>query len=338
MTQDPASEHELNPPLRPDWVFIDWSAHCSRSENFARRVGMRMLRRHRPFKGPVSFVAKYAYQMAATSWDLLKVRPSVVWCMSPTPLTLLPAWVYCELTGSKLAIDAHTGAFEGTPWAHLLPLQLFLSRRAEVTAITNPHLQAIVEGGGGRSLIVPDIPTEQAAPSKRDFGPGFHALYVASYSSDEPFEVVLEAARKLPDVTFWLTGKPKGKAKTLLESAPANVKLLGFLSREDYLSAIAGANVVLALTTRDHTMQRAAYEAAYLAVPVIVSNWPILRENFDTGSVWVDNTAESLVRGLTQARERYDELRAGARELKAKKLDRWRNTRQQVLSLLAGEK
>jgi glycosyltransferase involved in cell wall biosynthesis len=216
-------------------------------------------------------------------------------------------------------------------------LQLFLSRRAEVTSITNDHLSAIVEQGGGRTLIVPDIPTEQVAPTKRDFGPGFHALYVASYSADEPLEVVLETARKLPQVTFWLTGKPKGKAKGLLESAPSNVKSLGFLSREDYLSALAGAHVVLALTTRDHTMQRAAYEAAYLGVPVVISDWPILRENFDRGSIWVDNTAQSLERGLTQAQERYPELVLGAKELKARKLERWQQTRERVLALLATE-
>src|SRR5690606_21545095 len=117
---------------------------------------------------------------------------------------------------------------------------------------------------------------------------GFHVLYVASYSSDEPFEIVVEAARRVPDVTLWLTGRPKGDAKRLLETAPDNVRLLGFLSREDYLAAVAGAGAVLALTTRDHTMQRAAYEAAYLAVPTIVSDWPVLRDNFAKGALWVD--------------------------------------------------
>jgi glycosyltransferase involved in cell wall biosynthesis len=254
--------------------------------------------------------------------------------MSPTPLAVLPALVYCELTGAKLAIDAHTGAFEGTPWAKIRGLQLFLSRHAEVTAVTNSHLQEIVEHGGGRTLIVPDIPTEQRAPKVRDFGPGFHALYVASYSADEPFEIVLEAARRSPDVTIWLTGRPKGKAKTLLETAPPNIKQLGFLSREEYLGALAGAQVVLALTTRDHTMQRAAYEAAYLGVPVIVSDWQILRQNFDRGSLWVNNTAEDLVRCLAEARARHSTLVAGALELKASKLERWQRTRERVISML----
>ena len=174
-----------------------------------------------------------------------------------------------------------------------------------------------------------------AAP--RDFGEGFHVLYVASYSSDEPFEIVVEAARRVPDVTLWLTGRPKGDAKRLLETAPDNVRLLGFLSREDYLAAVAGAGAVLALTTRDHTMQRAAYEAAYLAVPTIVSDWPVLRDNFAKGALWVDNTAEGLAECLRQARDRAGELRQGARELRADKLARWRDTRRHVERLLSSK-
>jgi glycosyltransferase involved in cell wall biosynthesis len=332
------STADLEPEARPGWVFIDWSAHCSRSENFARRMGMRLMRRHRSFSGPASFLGKYAYQFAATTWDLLRERPDVVWCMSPTPLAAVPAWLYCAATGKRLAIDAHTGAFEGSPWAKLRPLQFFLSRHAEVTAVTNDFLKEIVESHDGAAMIVPDVPTELEVPQPRDFGDGFHVVYVASYSSDEPFEIVVEAARRVPDVTLWVTGRPKGSAKRLLETAPDNLRQLGFLSRADYLAALAGADAVLALTTRDHTMQRAAYEAAYLATPVIVSDWPILRENFAKGALWVDNTAEGLANCLREAQSRADQLRDGARQLRADKIARWRKTRRQVERLLLGEK
>jgi glycosyltransferase involved in cell wall biosynthesis len=334
MLETGADSADLEPPLRRGWVFIDWSAHCSRSENLARRMGMQLLRRHRSFSGPLSFVGKYAYQFLATSWDLASQRPEVVWCMSPTPLVGVPVWLYSALTGKRFAIDAHTGAFEGTAWARLRALQLFLCRRAVLTSVTNDHLRRFVEEGGGHALIVPDVPTELSSPSQRDFGPGFHALYVASYSADEPFEVVLEAARKCPDVTLWLTGKPKGRAKELLASAPANVKALGFLSRQDYLAAIAGAHVVLALTTRNHTMQRAAYEAAYLGTPVIVSDWPVLRENFSRGCLWAQNTAEDLQRCLEQARGEHDRLVTEVRALKQSKLSRWQQARREFIQMM----
>ncbi len=324
----------VTPRPRPGWVFVDWSAHCSRSENFAKRVGMKFLRRHRKHRGPASLLAKYVYQVTATTWDLVRERPQVVWCMSPSTFTALPVWIYCKATGAKFGIDAHTGAFEGTPWAKLSALQFFLSRQAEVTAVTNEYLRDLVTSANGRTLMVPDVPTELEAPSRRDFGPGFHAVYVASFSSDEPIDVVIEAARLAPEVTVWLTGKPKGKAVELLKQAPSNLKQLGFLSREEYLGALAGADVVVALTTRDHTMQRAAYEAIYLGTPVVVSDWPILRENFQEGALWVENTGHSLAQAWKAAVPRRDDLRRSAEVLRQKKLSRWRENYERIIELL----
>jgi hypothetical protein len=129
----------------------------------------------------------------------------------------------------------------------------------------------------------------------------------------------------------WLTGKPKGRAKELLASAPANVKALGFLSRQDYLAAIAGADVVLALTTRNHTMQRAAYEAAYLGTPIIVSDWPVLRENFSRGCLWAQNTAQDLQRCFEQARREHDQLKSEVMALRQSKLARWRQVRREFI-------
>lgn len=324
---------DLNPELRPGWVFIDWSAHCSRSENFSRRVGMKFMRRHRKHTGVGSLLTKYAYQFGATTWDLVRERPSVVWCMSPSTFAVIPVWAYCKVTGAKFGIDAHTGAFEGTPWAKIRALQFFFSREAAVTAVTNGYLQSLVEAADGRTVRVPDVPTEQVAPKRRDFGPGFHVVYVASFSSDEPIEVVIEAARQAPDVTVWLTGKPKGRAVELLRSAPANLRLLGFLSRDEYLAALSGADLVVALTTRDHTMQRAAYEAIYLGTPVVVSDWPILRENFSEGALWVENKAEALAKAWQEAIPRREGLRASAQALRQKKLSRWRENYERIVEL-----
>lgn len=329
-----APVHLLTPQQRPGWVFIDWSAHCSRSENFSKRVGMKFLRRHRKHRGPASLLLKYAYQFSATTLDLVRERPRVVWCMSPSTFTVLPVWAYCKLTGAKFGIDAHTGAFEGTPWAKIRPLQFFLSREAEVTAVTNGYLRGLVESARGRAILVPDVPTELEAPARHDFGPGFHAVYVASFSADEPIDMVLEAARLTPEVTVWITGKPKGKAVELLKQAPANVRLLGFLSRADYLGALAGADVVVALTTRDHTMQRAAYEAIYLGTPVVVSDWPILRENFGEGGLWVTNDGPSLAAAWKTAITRREVLRKNAALLREKKLARWRENYERIIELL----
>lgn len=301
--------------------FVDWAPHCSRSEVLARVLDMQLVRHHRPRRGLTSLPGKYALQIARTLWDLGRLRPRVLACMSPSPLTALPVWLYCRTTGASFVIDAHTGAFLGPPWERFGALQDFFCRRAALTLVTNQTLARRVERAGGRAMLVPDVPTETSAPVHRE--PGFTALFVASFGLDEPIDVVVEAARRCPNIRVLVTGRPRGPGARALAQAPDNVRPLGFVSRSRYLSLVASADVVIALTTRDHTMQRAAYEAIYLGTPVIVSDWPLLRENFGDGGLTCTNDPEALADCLERAQQQRSSLREGASRLRAAKQARW---------------
>ncbi len=303
--------------------FVDWAPHCSRSEALARALGMALVRHHRPRRGLRSLPAKYAAQLVATLWDLARVRPRVLACMSPSPLTALPVWIYGRLTGAPFVIDAHTGAFVGRPWDRMPALQRFFCRQAALTLVTNDMLRRRVESWGGRAMLVPDVPTEAHAPVPATRGPELTAVFVASFGLDEPIEVVVEAARQCPEVTVVVTGRPRGPGARALASAPPNVRPVGFVDRSTYLGLVASADVVIALTTRDHTMQRAAYEAIYLGTPVIVSDWPLLRENFERGGLVCANEPEALAAALRRADGRRAALREGAQGLCRDKLRRW---------------
>ena len=113
--------------------------------------------------------------------------------------------------------------------------------------------------------------------------------------------------------------------------------LTGFLSTEMYGGLLAAADAVLVLTTLDHTMLRGAYEAIYQGTPVIVSDWPLLREAFPTGAVHVDNTADGIAEGVRLVEKFHEDFRAGARQLRAEKSARWEQTRQQILSRIGAD-
>jgi hypothetical protein len=119
---------------------------------------------------------------------------------------------------------------------------------------------------------------------------------VCSFNYDEPVAAILAAARLTPDVRFFITGNPRHLTGTLAAQLPPNVTLTGFLSTPAYGGLLAGADVVLTLTTRDHTMLRGAYEAIYQGTPVIVSDWPVLVEAFELGAIHVDNTPADCCR------------------------------------------
>jgi glycosyltransferase involved in cell wall biosynthesis len=319
---------------RRRWAFVDWAKDCSRSDAYVRELGMDLIRHHKNRGGVGATAYKYAWQLLRTTRDLVRQRPTRVMCMSPSPLTALPVWLYCKATGAEFVIDAHTGAFIGAPWDRMPWIQPFFTRRALATIVTNDRLAELVRAHGGRPIVVPDVPTERVAGEAVELGDGFHVVFVASWGLDEPLAEVIATARALPDVVFHVTGKPKPHHADIVRDLPANVRLTGFLSRARYLATIAAADVVLALTTRDHTMQRAAYEAVYLGTPVVISDWPILRENFEGAAVFTANDPESLTRALASARALAPSLRSGASHLRQAKLARWENNRRALQALL----
>jgi glycosyltransferase involved in cell wall biosynthesis len=91
---------------------------------------------------------------------------------------------------------------------------------------------------------------------------------------------------------------------------------------------------VMTLTTRDHTMLRGAYEAIYQGTPVIVSDWPILREFFADGARHVDNSSTAIAEAVRDVQHRLASFQDGARRLRDTKLDAWAQTRQAILDRL----
>lgn len=302
----------------------------------ARALNMELVRHHRPNRGLASMPRKYATQAALTLLDLWRLRPRAVACMSPSPLTALPVWLYCRATGARFVIDAHTGAFIGPPWERFAAISRFFCGRADLTIVTNRELAGRVEEAGGTALVIPDVPTEQHPPEPAARAKEPVAVFVSSFAQDEPIDVVIEAARRCPDVRVKVTGRPKGPGARVLASAPANVESLGFVSRQTYLAEIANADVVIALTTRDHTMQRGAYEAIYLGTPVIVSDWPLLREHFADGGLVSANEAGALAQCLRRAIEQREHLAVSAQRLRERKLARWDDNCKQIERVLDG--
>jgi glycosyltransferase involved in cell wall biosynthesis len=122
-----------------------------------------------------------------------------------------------------------------------------------------------------------------------------------------------------------------------LRNLPPNLTLTGFLETSSYGALLRSADVVVALTTEDHTMQRSAYEAIYQGTPVIVSDFPLLRDAFPEGAVHVDNTAEGIVDGLTRIAAHRAEYRAAAVRLRERKYARWATLRRELLQIIAAD-
>ena len=318
-------------------TFISWAPYCSRSDHIARELGgsSHMVYLSRFGSHPATVAFKYAGQLMQTLKLLRAERPQAVFVMSPPVFAVLAVAIYCRWAGIPYVVDSHTAAFLHPRWRHLQWLQSALSRRAATTIVTNEHLASRIEGGGGHATIVTDVPVTYERLTEFPIAGRFSVGVVCSFNDDEPVDQVIEAARQLPEVSFLMTGDSRRLRQDLAERLPVNVKLTGFMSTSQYGGLLTRADVVMALTTRNHTMLRGAYEAIYQGTPVIISDWPLLRETFGTGAIHVDNSARGIVAAVQQMQQNPEKFRADARLLRERKLAIWNDRQAALLMRLA---
>jgi glycosyltransferase involved in cell wall biosynthesis len=317
-------------------TYISWAESCSRSDHTARELGGRSHMIYLPQFGsrPSTVLFKYIGQWIRTAHVLRDERPDVVFVMTPPLFAALPAFWYAWRRGKHVVLDAHSAAFLHPRWRRFQWLQRALCRRAATTLVHNAHLAEVVRRMDAHATLVSDVPVvyESIEPFARPAA--FTVGVVCSFNPDEPVAQIVDAARRLPEVRFFITGNPKYVPAELATGLPANVALTGFLSVPAYGGLLAAVDVVMSLTTRDHTMLRAAYEAIYQGTPVIVSDWPLLREAFDEGAAHVDNTAAGIADAIRRVRKDCAAFREGARRLRERKLHRWIDTRAGIIARL----
>ena len=320
------------PPVDKRVTYISWAESCSRSDHTARELGGRsyMVYARRLGSNLGTIALKYLVQWKRTAAILRRERPDTVFVMTPPVFAALPAFGYAWWHRKQVVLDAHTGAFVLPRWRAFQGLQNLLCRRARTTLVSNEYLAARLRANGAHATVVPDVPIMfqriEPFPRSKDFT----VAAVCSFDQDEPIEAMFRAAAAVPDVQFHITGKAKNLSAADTALIPSNVTLTGYLSDEAYGGLLTDADAVLVLTTLDHTMLRGAYEAIYQGTPVIVSDWPVLREAFSEGAVHVKNTAADIAAGVRAIQHNIEEYRRGALRLRDAKLQRWVATKQKL--------
>lgn len=323
-------------PTGPRLAYISWAESCSRSDHTARELGGRSYMVYAPQYGSKAstVLQKYGTQWRETVRILERERPDVVAVMTPPLVASLPALRYVRKHGGQLVLDAHSAAFLHPRWRRLQWLQRWLCRQAAATLVHNDHIAELVRDAGGHAILVPDIPVIFSGVERLARSGAFTVAVVCSFNYDEPIEAILAAASLTPDVRYFVTGNPSHLTRHKVSRVPANVCLTGFVSVPVYGGLLADADAVMTLTTRNHTMLRGAYEAIYQGTPVIVSDWPLLRDEFPIGAVHVDNSPERIARAVRTLQADGQAYREGAARLRELKLARWEKTKRVLLTAL----
>jgi glycosyltransferase involved in cell wall biosynthesis len=317
---------------------LTWDPVCQRSVSIAERLQkplhtVHYLAYRRPAVAPI----KYPLQFAKTLQLLKHLRPAVTMVSNPPPFAALTAWLHHRAHGGKFVLDAHTGVFLEPKWKPFAPLNRFLMRRAALTLVTNEGLSDTVRSWGGRPYILPDPLPRLATPSTPyPFEPGrFNVSAVFSFYEDEPIDAFLNVRRLPQDMQIFMTGDSSRIPRSTRQSLPETIRLTGFLSRERYDALINQCDAAVVLCTRPHTMLCGAYEAAAAGKPLVTSESTAMRSEFSRGTVFVENTTQSIEDGLRQVREKHAELTREMQDLVVQMRTSWQRRFDGCLDLLA---
>jgi glycosyltransferase involved in cell wall biosynthesis len=235
----------------------------------------------------------------------------------PAPLVAM-AGAWAGRRGIPLVVDMHTVAFYAREWEFLRPLELPALRAAAAVVVTNTSLAERVLAWGARAFVLPDPMPEPPVGLAEAVDPGLVTV-VATYSKDEPLELLPEVARSLPTLRFAVTGAPRGD----LSGWPANLAPTGFLSDQEYWRQLARSAVIVVLTTRPDTLLSGGYEALVLARPLVTSDHAVLRDYFGEAAAYATSTAESLRDAVAVAVSGGAGLAAALAELRAVREAEW---------------
>lgn len=310
----------LTTSSRPSAIWITWE-HQRRNRELARALDVPLLE----IDGGRNRWLRYLRAARQTVSALRARRPELVFAQNPSVVLAALVCALRPLFGYRVVIDRHSNFdFADTHSGLFNRVSHYSLKRADLTIVTNEGVARVVREHGGRPFILPDRLPELAPAERVALRSSRNVVFVCTYAPDEPLEQVLDAAGLLPaDVSVYVTGNDKRMDPRLRARVPANVVLTGFIPAGAYDSLLASANVVLELTTRDHTLLCGAYEALSAGTPLVLSNKAELTAYFHRGAIVTENRPPDIARAVMTALEREAELRADIVEFRQELRRAW---------------
>jgi glycosyltransferase involved in cell wall biosynthesis len=322
---------------RTDVVALVWAPHEARTASFAAWLNAPLYNIHYlGFRRPIFAPFKYPLQWIKTWYEMLRVRPHYIYVTNSPPVAGLCVYFYCLLTRTRYIMDTHTPNLYVSKWRWTQPLQRFLARHATMNIVDQEKVKQLFESWGAKVMVLEnppkDIPQEWLTKPDPD-GP-VEFTYVGTLVGDEPVEILIDAARQLPHIKFYILGD-KGLAKReWIEQAPENAVFTGYLLKDQYWGRLSRSRGIIALTKHTFSLSGAGQDGVHINKPVILSDQPPLRLHFTKGTVFVDNTTEGMVQAIKTFLENEERLKQEIVELHQETSERWQRNFQRLKDLV----
>ncbi|MHA1300707.1 MAG: glycosyltransferase [Candidatus Helarchaeota archaeon] len=321
--------------FRQKRIFIAWVKQDTRASSLAHHLRAKIFFIHSiNSKNKMYSPLKYIINTFITLNLLNKENPDVIFAVNPPVFAVLVIWMYCIFNDCTYIVDTHSAAFTAKRWSIFLWLYRFLSKRALINILHNKILERKVANWGAKTINMGEVIYQMETNKIYPLREGFNVVYVSIYDKDEPLSEVIEAARKMPSVNFYITGSLRYAPYNIIKKSSDNVIFTDFLSNEMYVALLKNSDIVICLTKNDNTMQNGAYEALTLGCPIITSNWPVLSKLYYKGSICIDNSSNSLINAINEIKKNYPRYIREVIELKAEFQSSWEKKFWKLLEVL----
>lgn len=167
--------------------------------------------------------------------------------------------------------------------------------------ITDFQRRKLIEAGFDANKIVV-IPNSADAPELTDFTPGEYVAFSGRLSNEKGVDLIIEAARRNPEIPFKLAGALRDKE--LVDNLPANVELMGYLSGQELENFYRNARFFVMASRCYEGFPMAILEGAGYGKPVIAPDHggfsEIIGKGTDAiGILFEPGNADTLAQAIT---------------------------------------
>ncbi len=278
---------------------------------------------------------RYPAAILQTFLTLVKEKPEVLVVQNPSIVLSFFAALVKPVFNYKLVTDLHTLYLN--PKGFKKSIMNFLNdyslKQNNITIVTNEPYKAKIKNKTKKEIfILPDrIPDFDYEFEKTPLKGKNNILFICTFSEDEPWKEVTEAAKLLEKDTYIHIS---GRNNLSKENIPPNVILTGFLPTKDYQNLLRSVDIIMVLTSQENCLVCGGYEAVSAEKPLILSDTRILREYFSNGTVFTRNNSRDIAESVSLAVKNKSDLRKGVRALKKLRTVEWEKKWENLLRLL----
>jgi glycosyltransferase involved in cell wall biosynthesis len=325
----------------PRGLFVCWAKTTTshRSAFIARQLGMSLLTLPAPAGRLLMLPFRYATNFIHTLRQLRLNQPRVIFVQNPPVVAIFAALNYARRNQALVVADSHTGALLDRKWRWSRFVLRNLASEGHLNVLTNAKLGELAALSPLDCVVLPDPPVVAAHTKRINVPVGQAAIMVVtSGGADEPIDLVLSVAQRMPNILFYCTGglSTRSSFRTYTRRLVDNVIALEYLPDRCFYGLMQSVNGVLCLTTRDYTLLSGAQEALWLKKPMIVSDTETLRDYMGDVARIVNHSEKSIVDAIEAVCSNSSDAHQKVAASFDKKLEEYRATLDGLARLVEG--